>query len=246
MTAPVAAAPRHVATVAAVPRVRLALVAAGELFGGVERQVLDLCTYALRRDAVAPRLLLFYDLELAERARMLGIEPVILRGRHRYAASLVTATARALADAGAEVVHVHGYKATIVSVLAARRFRATFGLVKTEHGLPEPSRRRNVAWLKSRVNHRLGLLATRWGSPVVAYVSRDLADRYAVAHRGLVRTVIPNGIEPLDRTVFPRPPELDTDRVELGIVGRVTEVKGIGSALRALACPGLRRRSGST
>ena len=53
-------------------RVRLALCSLGELFGGVERQVLDLCTF-LNREGLGPEVVvLFHDHELARQLRERG------------------------------------------------------------------------------------------------------------------------------------------------------------------------------
>lgn len=226
----------RVPAVAARNDVRLALVSAGELFGGVERQLLDLCQYARHRRSTCPSLLLFHDLELASRARSVGIEPTILSARHRYALSPVRELARYVSAQGINVVHAHGYKAIVACALAGSMSGETFEVVKTEHGRPEPMQF-GIGWVKSRLNHYLGLLATRHCAGTVSYVTRDLADQYAAAHGRLRRTVIHNGIDPLEPASFRRPGELDTGRVELGVVGRVTEVKGISFALRALASP---------
>ncbi|MBK6898704.1 MAG: glycosyltransferase [bacterium] len=57
------------------------------------------------------------------------------------------------------------------------------------------------------------------------------------AHAGLPRRVIHNGIAPLDRAGRPRPAGLEPGLFHAGIVGRVSEVKGIVHALRALTSP---------
>ncbi len=72
---------------------------------------------------------------------------------------------------------------------------------------------------------------------MVSYVTEDMARRNEWMHRGLRRCVIHNGIEPLDRSAYGRPTELEPGSIHIGIVGRMTEVKGISFALRALASP---------
>jgi glycosyltransferase involved in cell wall biosynthesis len=213
---------------------------AGELFGGVEQHVLDLCRFVRGRTGESPLLVLFHDGELAARATAGGIRTAVLKGTHRYDPRLVDRLA-AVASA-ARVLHAHGYKATIACALVKRRIarqrRATsmaaeLGLVKTEHGLPEPGRTPGP-WLKMRGNLALDLLATRLGVDAVCYVTCDLAHRYRLMHRKLDRRVIPNGIEPLERATFKRPADLEAGAVNLGIVGRVVPVKGIEFAIRAL------------
>ncbi len=219
---------------------RLALCSVGELYGGVERQLLDLCEYARRRTGRDPLLVLFHDRELARRARERGLAPVVLRGRGRYDPAFVGRLRSALAAAGAEVVHAHGYKAAVACGLARRG--AGWGLVKTEHGRIEPARGRPLTWLKARLNRGLENLATR-RADVVCYVTEDMRRHCDGVHAGLRRVTIPNGIDPLERADFARPPELAADRLNLGVVGRVSPVKGIATALRALADPAAPRRA---
>lgn len=220
----------------------------GELFGGVERHVLGMCTYLRRRMRVPPVLVLFHDRELAAQARAMGLNPVLLRARHRYDPALAQQLARLARAEHVDVVHAHGYKAVITSALAQGRLGASrpvqargtyrgFAIIKTEHGRAEPAGGRPVAWIKSRANRALELWATRRSAFAVAYVSADIARHYERAHCGLRRQVVYNGIEPLEPARFPRPADLEGGLVHLGIVGRVTDVKGIPVALQALASP---------
>ena len=59
---------------------KLAICSVGELFGGVERHILGMCTW-LRREGHEFVLVLFFDRELAKQAREIGVEPVILETR---------------------------------------------------------------------------------------------------------------------------------------------------------------------
>jgi len=72
----------------------IAICSVGELFGGVERQILGLCDFLgeeqLGPDLVAP----YHDAELARQLRARGVEPVILCGRHRYDPSTISQLTR--------------------------------------------------------------------------------------------------------------------------------------------------------
>lgn len=213
----------------------LALCAAGEIYGGAERHVLDLCRYAVSRSGRAPALFLFHDRELARRARDLGCRPVVLPALHRYDVRLGRRLADGLRAVGAQVVHAHGYKATIACALARRHWRGA--VVKTEHGCPEPAPGSPLIWAKTRLNARLDAAATRRIVSMVCYVTEDMRRILAVAHRGTPGRVVPNGIEPLDRTSFPLPPELSSAAFHVVSLGRLAPVKGLAFALRALAEP---------
>jgi len=212
--------------------VRPALCSVGELFGGVERQLLDLCEYGRRRYGAAPPLIVFHDAELARQARARGFAVTVLSARYRYDPGLAARLAETLRAAGVNVVHAHGYKATIACALARRR--AGVVLVKTEHGRLEPAGGDPVVWLKSRLNAGLDDAATRRAAATVCYVTDDMRHHCERAHHGLRRVTIPNGVDPRDCDTRPRPPELEPDMLHLGLVGRLTHVKGIPTALRAL------------
>lgn len=220
--------------------VKLAICAPGEMFGGVERQVLDLVEFWRRAAGVLPLVLLFHDGELARQLRACGVEPQVLRGRHRYDPGLVRATAAALAAGGCDVVHAHGYKATVICGLACRGTARR--LVKTEHGLPEFDARRPVALVKAAANFLVDQYHTRRHANEVVYVSGDIARRLAPWHRGLATVTIRNGIDAVDDATRARPEELLPDRLNFGIVGRLTPVKGLPVVIRALADPSVPER----
>jgi len=106
-------------------------------------------------------------------------------------------------------------------------------VVKTEHGLPEPGHG-VIGAAKARLNHSLDRWATRRLRMRVCYVTADIMGRYDRQHHGLERRVVHNGIEPLQREGRPRPAALEPGRFHVGIVGRVSRVKGISTALRAM------------
>ena len=56
---------------------RPAFISVGELFGGVERHLLGMCTW-MQRQGREPLLILFFDRELARQAREIGVNPIIL------------------------------------------------------------------------------------------------------------------------------------------------------------------------
>ena len=220
---------------------KIAICSMGELFGGVERHILDLCRFYRRQGLPPPLVLLFHDRELARVLRAEGIDPVIVRGRGRYDPALVGRVAGLLAGAGIDVVHAHGYKATIVAGLAAGK--AGCRAIKTEHGRLEAGRNRPLDWVKSRLNFRLEQWVTRRRIGHVCYVTDDIARSFDHWHRGLARSTVRNGIDPLDRSAYPRPADLPLDTFNVGIVGRVTRVKGIDFACDAFARPEVPRRA---
>ncbi len=212
--------------------VRLAFCSAGEVFGGVERHLLGLCE-SLRNKGKEPLLVLFNDEELAHRARQDHLQPIVVPARHRYDPRQASQLAEVFSSNRVNVVHVHGYKATVLSALA-RRKRQQFAIVKTVHGRPEPGMGNPLASIKTHLFYALDHLAARNARATVCFVSKDIRDHFREQYRGLKHHVIYNGIEPLSPEHTRRPPELDEHFFNIGIVGRLTPVKGVAHAIEAI------------
>lgn len=214
----------------------IAICSVGELFGGVERHILGLLS-GLQAYGIATILLLFHDGELATQARHQGVEPVILPNYNQSLLATSRKLAQLLERQQIRVVHVHGYKATVFCMLA--RYWYPFGMVKTEHGLPEPTGGRPSLVLRERFYKLLDNTATRMAGAQVCYVTQDLLIHYRQAHSGLRVIVIPNGVANLDQDRMLRPPEFQEDCFNLVIVGRLDSVKGHHLAIEALASESL-------
>jgi glycosyltransferase involved in cell wall biosynthesis len=210
------------------------LVAPGELFGGVETQILGLARLLADSGAAAPTVALFHDRELAARLREQGCDVAILPSAGSYDIAPARTLSQLLEASKCDMVHVHGYRASVTcAVCPAARRRP---VIKTVHGLTEPSGT-PIVRLKSRFYRDLEVWSTHHLRAHVCYVTADIMRRSDRAHAGLPRRVIHNGIAPLDRAGRPRPAGLDPGLFHAGIVGRVSEVKGIVHALRALTSP---------
>lgn len=211
---------------------RVAICSVGELFGGVERHILGMLN-GLNTRNINTLLILFHDGELAAQAREQGFKPVILPNSNRSILKTSRKLAQLLKRQKIELVHVHGYKATVFCTLAC--YWHSFVTIKTEHGLPEPMLGRPLRSLYNSIYHTLDSTATRLSRATVCYVTKDLLAYYRRAHSGLKTTVIPNGVDPIDRNRLQRPPELQEDRFNLIIVGRVDTVKGHRLAIEAIS-----------
>lgn len=209
----------------------IAILSPGELFGGVEKHVLDLCV-SLQGTGYTTLPILFHDRELAMRLRESGLGPVILRTRHRYDPQAARQLADLLSGRGIDVLHLHGYRASITAALA--RPRPGLGIVKTEHGQVEPGGS-SPARVKSHLHRFLEDRAIRRLDARVCYVTSDLMRDFEKTHRGLERRVIHNGIMPVLRDRRPRPAAMRDGRFHAGIVGRIAAVKGIRFALEAMS-----------
>jgi glycosyltransferase involved in cell wall biosynthesis len=214
---------------------KVMILAPGEIFGGVERQILDVCSRSSESGGLRFVPHLFYDTGLDANLRDRGVGAVHVPSRQRYDPAAAAHVARLAHDGGFGVIHAHGYRAVVTLAVAASRGLPLPPVVKTEHGLPEPAQGNPVTAAKIWLNHRLDRWATRKIDATVCYVTEDIRRHFDAAHDGLARHMVPNGIAALDPEDYPRPEDLPTEGLNLGIVGRVSEVKGIDYALRAMA-----------
>ena len=98
---------------------RLAICAAGEIWGGVEQFVLTLAG-ALEREGAVPVVVLFHDGLLAHRLREAGVTVDVLAHGPGHDPRVIADLRRVLRARDINLLHVHGYKATIVGALASR------------------------------------------------------------------------------------------------------------------------------
>jgi glycosyltransferase involved in cell wall biosynthesis len=225
--------PARPAAAAAADEASVALCTAGEIWGGVE-QCVSTCASSLRAAGVPVVVVLFREGPLAARIRAGGLPLEVLDRYPRYDARQVLRLRRVFREYGVNVVHLHGYKATILAGLAA----ASCGIatVKTEHGRLERARgwRRRAGELRMRGNLLADRLATRLLVDEVAFVSHDLRRRGGGAVRECI--VIHNGVE--RRFAGPRLVRgitaVEPDRFHAGIVGRLVDVKGHRHAIDAM------------
>jgi glycosyltransferase involved in cell wall biosynthesis len=209
----------------------IAICTVGELFGGVERHVLAMLR-ALPAQGISVLPILFHNGELAARMRELGIEPVILPDDNIRLIRTSKQLARLLQERGIQIVHAHGYKATVCCALA-RRWHP-FALVKTEHGLPEHGAAYSPGALRSRLYHSLDRLATNRSRATLCYVTQDLLTRDRGLRPGVAVHVVRNGTSEMDPRQWARPTEFRSGRFNALTLGRLEPVKALHLAIDAI------------
>jgi glycosyltransferase involved in cell wall biosynthesis len=215
---------------------RVAICSVGELFGGVERHILGMAQ-GLRMRGISTLLLLFHDGELAAQARQQDIEALVLPDRNLSLWATSRKLAGVLEQRRIALVHVHGYKAAVFCALARRWHR--FAMVKTEHGLSEPSAGRAIAVILDRTYRLLDAVASRIAGAAVCYVTEDLRLHLGQADPARLSRVIPNGVPAMDRRRHPRPAEYREEWLNFAVVGRLEPVKAIHVAIEALPVHGV-------
>jgi glycosyltransferase involved in cell wall biosynthesis len=215
--------------------VRLAICAAGEIWGGVERFVVTIAK-GLMTAGVSPVVMVFHDGPLAERLRDEGITVAVVARHAKYDPRTIRQLRALLREHRINLLHVHGYKASLLGGLAARGL--SIKVVKTEHGQLEPFPGWNALWAHAKLaaNVVLERVASRWLIDAQVFVSRDIQQRLRYRTADIPLRLIYNGIEPpaVGRDVANHRPGPD-GTFNIGIVGRIDKVKGHDVLLSALA-----------
>ena len=194
-------------------------ISAFEVFGP-EKTVINECL-ALREAGWSSTVVNFWDEEetpIAGKVSAAGIPYVCIPSRGKLDWRAVGALRELLGRRSGVVVHSHGYKADLYSLIAVRRPRRP--VVTTVHGWTSEN-------LKVRLYERLQAMAWRFFDRVICVSEsyRTVARARGVPEDRLVR--VPNGIKPAYATPLD-PRERDELRVTLGIAPRDTVVAIIG------------------
>lgn len=204
------------------------MVAAGDVFGGAEQQLITLCAAGQDRFEGTVFQTLRGPLEVA--AIKAGVCVSVLdpgQGGLRGGARML---GEALEDGRYDVVHSHGYRASALIALASAARRIA-PVVRTVHGAPEPWKAPRLALAAAA-----DLLADTFLRATRVYVSHDLARRSSYPWR---KCVIHNGVGPSGRSLE-RPDEFAAKVAHVVFVGRLEPVKAVSTLLAAMAQPGVR------
>lgn len=218
-------------------RMKVMILSAGEIYGGIERQIMDVCDWSDSDGRLDCHVHLFNKGKLSETLTRRGHSVHIIPSRSRYDLRTADELVRELESGEYDIVHAHGYKALVTLAVAALRGRTLPPVVKTVHGLPEPESQLPAGAMKSWLNSTLDRWATRLLRARVCYVTEDVRRHHEDNHAGLECTTVLNGIAPLDSSEYRRPVDLPVGGCVLAIVGRVAEVKGINYLITALTDP---------
>jgi glycosyltransferase involved in cell wall biosynthesis len=214
-------------------QVRVAICSDGEIWGGVERFIVSLAV-GLRDAGASPSLILFHDRLLAERLRAAGFNPMVVPARGKYDIRQITRIRTALRDHRTAVLHVHGYRATILGGLAS--LGTPVRVLRTVHGLGEPldSWKDFGPHAKLAANHLVERAVARATVAGNVFVSEDVAAISGARRRSSLTAVIKNGLDPAGMTASPS--RHKARGFHVGIVGRIVKVKGHQHLVEAMAC----------
>jgi glycosyltransferase involved in cell wall biosynthesis len=209
----------------------LALCTSGELFGGVEQFVYTYAQHLSKATGIRVVVVLFCPGDLLDRLADQGIETYLMEPRFKYDLLLVQRLACLFRDRSIDVVHTHGYKANVFGGLAARW--AGCKAMKTEHGVLESNQR----WwkrLKMKFNLALDARVSAQCFGHIVFVTKGVRDANAAFYRRHATSVIYNGIPDFSLDPNVRLPRTTRDSFYIGVVGRLTDVKGHRFLLEAM------------
>ncbi len=178
---------------------------------------------------------LFNEGTAARRLRDVGVPVTTIPEESSGPMALVRGLSAHLGKGRYDVLHTHKYKDTVLAALASIGkvgFR-----VRTVHGSPEPFEGSQA--LKMRLYGLLDRGANRWLVDRVIAVSERLRDELAETYPAGNLRCIHNGIDVDSQRSPTRPPidreqlGLNGDEVAVGVVGRLTAVKGLDLFLDA-------------
>jgi len=208
-----------------------AIFAVGDIFAGAERNILLQCSW-LKDHHKCFKLVLFYDRELSTKAKGIGINPIILPDFGKLDFRIPGFFIKVLKRENLNIVHAHGYRAMVTAAFA--RGFADFGVVRTIHGLPEISRLTRLQSAKRRLYKGLEDHAATFSNARECFVTDDLMKHSRKQNVASAQRVIYNGLGPIEKPTI-RPRELGSEHFNIGIVGRLTPVKGIDYAIMAMS-----------
>jgi glycosyltransferase involved in cell wall biosynthesis len=207
------------------------LCSTGELFGGVEQFVYTYACHLSTTAASEVAVVLFCKGALFDQLQARNIETHLVAPRAKYDLAVILRVAQLLRAKGPSIVHTHGYKANILCGLAARL--AGYCAVKTEHGALEPSPRK-LDRLKMRFNLAIDAVVSRHFFSHVVFVSNETRDAKSGSYPPKMSSVIYNGIPDITVDEEFDCPSPALGRFRIGVVGRLTEVKGHRFLLEAM------------
>lgn len=200
---------------------RVAICSSGELYGGVEEFIYTFSEYLKENVKIEFLVVLFHEGKLFDKLKKNGVKVEVVASAFKYDLSLPLKLIKTFRRHRINIVHTHGYKSNILAGMAARF--CGIRIIKTEHGRQEPSR--GFSGRKISFNLKLDRFITGSFADEIVYVSKDIQSFYQMIYRKPRQTVIYNGIKPIAISENGSV-RLDRDFINIGIVGRIAEVKG--------------------
>ncbi len=205
------------------PAAIIAHLISGDLWAGAEVSTYHLLAELAQRRDVSIYAIVLNEGELASRLRAAGIRTIVIPEDQLGFVKLARRVRKALV--GADLVHAHRYKENVLAALSGVPW------ITTQHGRPEPFR--GADGRRMKLYESVDFLAKRFRARRIIAVSREMQDWLIRRFGSRLVVHVYNGIpDPLRQISAPpwagRP-------MRIGVLARLTPVKGIELALEAIA-----------
>jgi L-malate glycosyltransferase len=205
---------------------RILHIASGDLWAGAEAQIHTLLSHLSGK--YETKVILFNDGELADRLRQTNVDVIILAESTYNSFSLFLKILSNIHHLKPDIVHTHRQKENILGSIACLFCRIFYNQkvvsLRTTHGAQE----HNPSGIK-RIQYWLDNIAGKKLQSKIIAVSNDLATKLESIYGHQKVVSIYNGIDINQFGNIPPSPDIhnDSNRWQIGIVGRLEKVKRI-------------------
>jgi glycosyltransferase involved in cell wall biosynthesis len=208
---------------------RVLHVASGDLWGGAEAAVYELCR-GLHQRGVEVQAVILNPGELATRLTTMGIATTVLNEQRQSSWRIGLKLRQTVKTFRPHIIHSHRKKEHVLACAVVRTLSGMKpALVKTIHGAPEPVKLPPT--LKAQFTQKLDHWCERQFAARIA-VSADLAELLRAQDANLPLTVVHNGIRPPADAIHPRVPGKPW---VVGFAGRFVPIKRLDILLDVAA-----------
>lgn len=218
--------------------IRVCHIATADLWGGAEVYISSLLKHLARIHGFSMSAILFNEGRLASELASVGVEVAIIHEEQWGLPRMLVELAKVLRRQRYHLVHTHKPKDNVLGVIAGK-YAGIPAYVRTIHGCPEPFT--GLENVRMRALESVDALITKHLVTKVIMVSENLSQLLGGTYTAGQMTLIHNGIDSESVRVNVERSRIRSDwKVSdafplIGVIGRLTRIKGQDILLRAIA-----------
>jgi len=216
------------------PLLKVIHIASGDLWAGAEAQIFTLLSTLKQRCDIQLHAIILNPGELAQRLSSIGIDTTVLDEGKLSSVKIFLELRRLLTNIEPDVIHSHRKKENILATLAnITTIRCP--TVSTIHGAPEHEFILRQA--HRQIPNVLNRLCLRFYTNKIVAVSEELTETLSAIYPRRMIATIPNGldIDTITQSADAFDPKYSENKVHIGIVGRLEQVKRVDIFLETAA-----------
>lgn len=218
--------------------IRICHIASADLWAGAEVYVLGLLKHLIKAGEFSLSVIVFNEGRLAKELRESGIDVELIDENKQGLSRMFMELTRLLKTRRYHIVHTHKPKDNILGVMAGKWAGVPI-FVRTIHGCPEPFA--GLEGIRMRASEYIDALITKHLSSRVIMVSQNLSQVLGSTYTSGQMVCIHNGIDiesvqaHTGRSRIRSEWGVANSLPVIGVVGRLTRIKGQEVLLRAIA-----------